>query len=206
MKLKFYLDRLLGNERGLQAHSRPEAEIMGLLAGRSVALVGNARALSDGTCGAQIEACDIVFRLKRAPIPSPVSHGVRTDWLATSMPITPELVAEKNPKVVLWLSRKRKRLPYFLARDPRFYLDDQAHALRLKARLGAPASLGALAIDLLVRSQAREIVLFGFDFFASNSLSTSRTADQVKHDFAAEARWVEGLMATDPRLRLVRPV
>ena len=97
MKLKFLLDRLLGNERGLQAYSRPEPEVLGLLAGRSVALVGNARALSEGSCGAQIEACDIVFRLKRAPIPSPVSHGVRTDWLATSMPITPELLGLDQP-------------------------------------------------------------------------------------------------------------
>jgi hypothetical protein len=74
---------------------------------------------------------------------------------------------------------------------------------RLQSGLGAPPSTGLMMIDLLARSNAREIGLYGFDFFNSLSLSGRRTAAQVPHDFAAERRFVEALMTEDPRFRLM---
>jgi hypothetical protein len=59
-----------------------------------------------------------------------------------------------------------------------------------------------MVIDLLARSEAREVVLHGFDFFASLSLSGGRTARDVPHDFGAERAWVEALLARDARFRL----
>lgn len=40
--------------------------------------------------------------------------------------------------------------------------------------------------DLLARSTATKITLYGFDFFASLSLSGRRTSAQVPHNFQAE--------------------
>ena len=47
------------------------------------------------------------------------------------------------------------------------------------------------------------VSLYGFDFFASLSLSGSRTAAQVPHDFGGERSYVEALLAQDPRFRLI---
>ena len=60
-----------------------------------------------------------------------------------------------------------------------------------------------MLIDLLARSGAAEVALYGFDFFASLSLSGTRTAAQVPHDFAAERAFVTALIAQDPRFRLM---
>ena len=59
-----------------------------------------------------------------------------------------------------------------------------------------------MMIDLLMRSPLARLTLHGFDFFASASLSGRRTADQVPHDFGAEAAWVEDLRRMDGRLSL----
>ena len=64
---------------------------------------------------------------------------------------------------------------------------------------------GAMLIELLLHSDLARLDLYGFDFFASKSLSGSRSAEQVPHDFDAEAAWVEGLLQSDPRLHLHRP-
>ena len=58
--------------------------------------------------------------------------------------------------------------------------------LRLKAQLNAPPTTGLMMIDLLAGSPATKITLYGFDFFASLSLSGRRTAAQVPHNFQAE--------------------
>ena len=62
-----------------------------------------------------------------------------------------------------------------------------------------------MMIDLLARSPAAKITLYGFDFFTSLSLSGSRTAAQVPHDFAAERAFVDALLARDPRFSLRIP-
>jgi hypothetical protein len=58
---------------------------------------------------------------------------------------------------------------------------------------------------MLARSPATSVDLYGFDFFASMSLSGRRTAAQVPHDFAAERAFVEALMARDARFTLKSP-
>ena len=73
----------------------------------------------------------------------------------------------------------------------------------LRDRLGAPPTTGAMLIDLALRSGLASLTLYGFDFFASQSLSGRRTAAQVPHDFGAEAAWVGDMQRRDPRLDLV---
>ena len=203
-RLRFLWAKLRGDEAALASLSLPEPALFRQIDGRRVALVGNARSLAEGRHGPQIDAADIVIRLNAAPMPSAESHGTRTDWLAVSVPPDPAVLQDRRPEVVLWMTRKRRRLPHALATAPGFFLNAPAAGNRLAEALGAPPTTGLMAIDLLVRSPAAAIDLYGFDFFASLSLSGRRTAAQVPHDFAAEAAWVEDRTRTDPRLRLVR--
>jgi hypothetical protein len=205
-RLSFLLARWRRDEAALETLSDSRAALMAELDGRSVAVVGNARSLAATRLGNRIDAADLVIRINGAPLPSAESHGQRTDWLAVSVPPEAGLLAARAPRRLLWMTRKRKRLPFALAQRPGYYMHRRAEAQALADRLGAPPTTGLMLIDLLARSAAREVRLYGFDFFASLSLSGRRTAAQVPHDFAAERAFVEALLAADPRFHLVPPV
>ncbi|WP_339114193.1 glycosyltransferase family 29 protein [Thioclava sp. GXIMD2076] len=196
----FYLARLLRQEGPLAAMSVPQSGLLGALAGKSVALVGNARSLAENNHGAAIDAHDVVVRINRAPMPQAESHGTRTDWLALAVRLAPQDRARIGAGRYLWMSHKRKRLDWTTATSDGFYLHPQADYADLQSRLGAQPTTGAMMIDLLLRSELAGITLYGFDFFASLSLSGRRTAHDVPHDFTSEADFVAGLMAQDNRL------
>lgn len=200
-RLGFLWAKLTGDEAGLG----PSVEASsGELAGRRVALVGNARSLAGRAEGAEIDAADLVVRLNAAPLPSPASHGTRTDWIALSVPVDEAALEARAPARVIWMTPRRRRLPWRIARRPGFALAPVAWNAALAARLGARPSTGAMAIDLLARSPAAAVAIHGFDFFATRSLSGSRDASAVPHDFAAERAWVDALVARDPRLAVRR--
>ncbi|MBB1492064.1 MULTISPECIES: glycosyltransferase family 29 protein [unclassified Paracoccus (in: a-proteobacteria)] len=200
--LRFYLARTLRDEATLALLSVPQTGLLATAGGKQVALVGNARALSAQGHGAAIDAAGLVVRINRAPMTAAESHGTRTDWLALAVRLPESDRRRLDPARILWMSPKRKRLDWASARSPGFYLHPLADFHALARRLGAPPSTGIMAIDLLLRAPLKSLGLYGFDFFASKSLSGSRSAAQVPHDFAAEAAWVRARAATDPRLRL----
>jgi hypothetical protein len=200
-RLGFLLARTLRQEAPLAALSLPMTEVLARLGG-TVALVGNARSLSDTAFGAEIDAADSVIRINRAPMPSPTSHGTRTDALALATSIDAQTLARLNPALVLWMSHKRKRLPWAVASRPGFVLPPLTSFNRLKAALGAPPTTGLMMIDLLSQSPATRVMLYGFDFFASQSLTGSRSAAQVPHDFPAERGFAMALLARDLRFSL----
>ena len=202
--LRFRIARARRDEAALANWSIPESEVLDDLAGKSVALVGNARALAEGHAGAEIDAHDVVIRINRAPMPAATSHGQRTDWLALAVRLDGEALATLDPKLTLWMSHKRKRLPWTVV-SRRFYLFPQEQIGRIWQALGAQPTTGLMMIDLLARSKAAKIDLYGFDFFASLSLSGRRSADQVPHDFTDEKGFVEALLARDARVTLHPP-
>ncbi|MEM6618150.1 MAG: glycosyltransferase family 29 protein [Pseudomonadota bacterium] len=189
----------------MTALSAPQDDLFQELSRQRVAVVGNARSLEGGSNGAAIDGCDLVIRMHRAPMPQAKSHGSRTDWLALGMPVPQDLVRARGVGRILWMARKRRRLRGWMVRSPGFYRHPPGTWSALAAELGAPPSTGAMVTDLVARSPAAEIHLFGFDFFASLSASGRRTADQVPHDFAAEQERVARLMAADGRLVLHPP-
>ncbi|WP_347312327.1 glycosyltransferase family 29 protein [Defluviimonas sp. SAOS-178_SWC] len=199
-KLGFLLARALRREDRLAGLSVGRGGLLDELRGKRVALVGNARSLAARAEGVEIDAADLVIRINRAPMPDAVSHGSRTDWLALATSIGADDLARLHPSRLLWMSHKRKRLPWPVAATSGFYLHPLADWARLRDRLGAPPTTGLMMIDLLASSDAATIRLHGFDFFASLSLTGSRRADQVPHDFAAERRFVADLMSSDPRV------
>ena len=200
----FLLARTLRDDAALQGLSVPQSAVLDDLADKRIALVGNARALAATRDGAQIDAADLVIRINRAPMPGADSHGTRTDWLALAVRLSDADRARIAPARLLWMSPKRKRLDWRTATSPGFYLHPQPDYQALKLRLAAPPTTGAMLIDLLARSEMTRLDLYGFDFFASQSLSGRRTADQVPHDFDAEAAWADALIHADPRLHLNR--
>jgi hypothetical protein len=172
------------------------------VAGRNVALVGNARALAEGDKGAAIDRAGLVVRINRAPMPASRTHGNRTDWLALATHIGADDLDRIRPRRILWMSPKRKRLTYGVATSAGFFLYPKADHDRLRAALGSPPTTGLMAIDLILSMGPATVTLYGFDFFASRSLTGSRSAAQVPHDFKAEKAWVESRAAGDARLRL----
>ena len=203
-RLGFYIARTLRQEAALAAMALPMSQVMAQMAGRIV-LVGNARSLAASSHGAEIDAADLVIRVNRAPMPAALSHGGRTDVLALATSLDAPTLARLNPRLILWMSHKRKRLPWAVASHPGFALPPLTDFERLKAVLNAPPTTGLMMIDLLSRSAATRFTLYGFDFFASQSLTGSRTAANVPHDFAAERAFVQALIARDPRFILSDP-
>jgi hypothetical protein len=198
---RFWLAKTMGDEAVLSQLGATEDELLADLAGRHVALVGNARGLADGANGEAIDAADIVIRMNGAPIPHVRSHGARTDWLGVSVAVPPKRVEERAPQRLIWVTPKRKRLPLWMARDPRFALYPAARHAELASGLGGRPTTGLLLLDLVAASQAACITLWGFDFFATQSLSGRRSVADVPHDFTAEAAYVAALAASDSRLR-----
>ena len=201
-RLGFLLVRALRPEQPLGRLSVPEEALLAGVTNKSVALIGNARSLSSGNSGHAIDSADIVIRINRAPMPATRTHGSRTDWLALATSISAADLDRIRPKRILWMSPKRKRLAYAVATSAGFYLHPLPRIATLATALGAPPTTGMMMIDLLTASGLARLDLYGFDFFASLSLTGSRTADQVPHDFAAERRFVEALAARDPRIVL----
>jgi hypothetical protein len=204
-RLSFLIAKLRRNEAMLAAFSAPLARLNDDIRGKNVALVGNARSLSLADHGAEIESADLIVRLNRAPMLAPFTHGTRTDWLAMSIRPDAATLARTAPSRLLWMTPKRKNLSYALARDSRFFLTPPELSGGLPATLGARPSTGIMVMALLAAMPHASLLLYGFDFFASRSLSGGRQAGQVPHDFAAESAWTHSLCLMDPRIRLIRP-
>jgi hypothetical protein len=203
-RIDFTTARLLRNETRITRMSIPQGNLLADLDGRHVALIGNARSLAQTTHGTDIDGADVVVRINRAPMPAALSHGTRTDWLALATRLPDADRARLNPTRMLWMSHKRKRLDWRTASSAGFYLHPLSDYQALRDRLSAPPTTGAMMIDLLLRAPLASLKLYGFDFFASLSLSGRRSAQDVPHDFSAEGAWVDDLLHRDSRLTLVR--
>ncbi|MBV1866878.1 MAG: glycosyltransferase family 29 protein [Marinosulfonomonas sp.] len=173
------------------------------LAGKTVSIVGNARALGNGNNGADIDLADIVIRINRAPRPAKKSHGLKTGWLALATDLPIAQARKLRPNRVLWMSPKTKRIPFWAIGLPGFFVHPQTQWQRLNDQLQSPPTTGLMIIDLIRSSDAKTVKLYGFDFFASKSLTGRRDASQVPHDFSAELAFVSDILANDPRFHLI---
>lgn len=201
-RLRFAHTRLRRDEDGLQAWSDTLADLKNAADGLRIAVVGNARSLGKKELGTDIDAHDIVLRMNSAPQPSSISHGTRTDWLATSIPLKTARLEQLSPQRLLWMTRKRKRLPFDYARRSGFFLNPPAPMDRLSQKLGGPPSTGMMVLELMHSLPFDTISVYGFDFFKSLSNSGRRTAEQVPHDFGAEQAYSVKLFEEDQRFHL----
>lgn len=179
----------------IRQHSLTEDDIFARLEGKSVAVIGNARALLQTRQGAEIDAHDIVLRINEAPALGTPGGGSKLDWIATSMP-----TRHDNTPTVLWIGRKVRKIPYSLMTSGRLFVYSRMRRDALSSDLSARASTGIMVVELLLRSPASSIELYGFDFYASRSLSGDHTIDTTPHAYDEERKWVMQRMAGDARL------
>lgn len=199
IRLTFWIRKTVYRDLFLSQFSIGDDDLMSALDGKAVAIIGNSRNLGRQDFGSNINAHDVIIRLNDAPITSQISHGSRTDWMAVAKRISEKNLLDKSPKLLLWMSTKRKRLSWRMVTFSQFYLNHTCRNRNLVVKLGAPPSVGLMVIDLVRESGAGKISLYGFDFFESRSLSGRRAANQVPHDFDAERRMVEALVTSDNR-------
>ncbi|MGA1834586.1 glycosyltransferase family 29 protein [Rhizobium wenxiniae] len=175
-------------------------DLLALLDGKSVAVVGNARSLNCQDFGREIDSHDIVIRFNRVPIVSRGSHGYRTTWVATGVPINQQRLSSLGASHVLWLSRYRRKIPRETASIDNLYLHPTGmiDALAERSNVMRPTT-GLAAIDLLSSSMARQITLYGFDFYLSQSSSSHQTIEAAPHQFDREELFVRTLVQDDHR-------
>lgn len=65
----FLWAKLTGNDGWIARHTTPTASLMSALAGQRIALIGNARSLSQLRFGPEIDAADIVIPSTQRPSP-----------------------------------------------------------------------------------------------------------------------------------------
>lgn len=173
------------------------------LEGRTVAVVGNARSLAQAELGADIDAHDLVIRFNRVPIISRRSHGYRTSWVATGVPISQSRLSSLGGSHVLWLSRYRRKIPGETTAIQNLYLHpvSEIDSLAERSKVMRPTT-GLTAIDLLSKSKAQKVSLFGFDFYQSQSSSSHQTIENAPHQFDNEENFVRALIARDPRFEI----
>jgi hypothetical protein len=158
-----------------------------LVLGKTVAIVGNAQSLSDSSYGSAIDEHDLVIRINRSPILAPSISGRRTSIIASSMWVSSGLFDGRNCQLFMWMTPKRKAFPLWLLNPKRqVFVFSSTSYRRLGRLVGSRPSTGLMTIEALLESQPAVVTLFGFDGFASKSLSGNRGAESVGHDFEKE--------------------
>ena len=176
------------------------------LAGRSVAIVGNASSILDRNDGALIESHDLVLRMNRGLPVSRQAQGVRTDILTFSIfPWVAAVWARFGARHFMWMSPKCRDETYAtpLPPDLRYYDLDRWNALA--ERLSARPSVGAMSLDAmspdamsldLVRAAGpRQATLFGFDFKTTGTFYEN-FQHVGPHDYERERTYCAELLNT----------
>lgn len=190
--------------RSLNGLLTTREEFLSRVENRTISLVGNARSLAQSRWGTAIDHNDLVIRFNRAPIVAVTSHGRRTDLLATSVAIEESLVRERGISLVLWMSPVRRKMgPQTLRIGPLFLFPRGDYAA-LCRKAGDRPSTGLMTIWLLQQSGCKRVEMYGFDFFASFSLSGGQTLETTPHHFGNEKEYVHRLLQTDHRFQLCR--
>ena len=197
--------RLLGRLWRLVRRPLPEDKLLHELAGQRVALVGGAASLAQQSYGQAIDAADRVVRCNRGVLVSERSHGRRTDWLITALPISRATAERRGVRRLAWVSRRPKmmrNIPAWMFATRRLHILSKRRDRALAERLGKTASTGMKALELLAASPCARLDIYGFDFGDTRSDSQPTRPMSSDHDFEAERRYARYLIEADSRLHL----
>ena len=166
------------------------------LHGKSVAIVGNAKSLFDYKYGKDIDSHDVVIRMNLGyRIINPESQGTKTTILTVADTIKMDLVEQEKPNfevlgfICSWLVKyKRPSIG-----NRRYFIYPKKEHDNLESKMGArrPTS-GAQMIWLTLLSGAKQIDIYGFDFFKTYNFYEERT-HAVPHNFDTEEDWALSL-------------
>jgi hypothetical protein len=173
------------------------------IAGKTVAVVGNARSLLAAAHGAAIDAHDLVLRMNRGLPAAAGAQGRRTDILAfATFDGVADIHESFGARWHVWMSPKgrdaapRSRLPPMTE----FYDLDRWQALH--DRLGSRPSVGAMVLDHLSAKGPQGVTVFGFDFKRSDTFY-QQTQHIGPHDYRSEEALCEQLVRAN-RWNIVR--
>jgi hypothetical protein len=170
--------------------------------GRTIAVVGNARALRHDIQGPEIDSHDIVLRFNGCPGVGEPSHGERTDWIALGGRISKERYFQLGQPGLLWMTPQRSMMRAWYFELQNLYLHPWDATLRSYPHVGRRPSTGLMAILLLQEFEISRMTLFGFDFYRSLSLSGEQTLANTPHNYVNEEEIILNLIRADPRIRL----
>lgn len=196
-------DRAYLKLRMLLGRTTSQEALFGEIRNKTVAIVGNARSLAAKDYGATIDGYDLVVRFNRVPIVSRRSHGYKTNWVATGIPVSQQRLDELGADRLLWLSSRRRKMNAETVAVQNLYVHplDQIHSLERRAGVSR-ATTGIAAIDLLSNSRLSKATLFGFDFYRSQSSSSHQTVNTAPHAFDREEDFVRKLLRSDDRFEI----
>lgn len=177
-----------------------------LIAGKSVAIVGNAKSLLATNHGPEIEAHDVIIRLNKGFVTAPASQGSRTDMVGLTPDLSEaETIERFQPATFLMLIPKMRHYRLFgrtAVRQTLFY--KFRYWLSDRNLIGRRPSSGYMAISWLVRLRAaRSINLYGFDFGATPTYYNP-VGYETPHNYDRERDIVLG-WEQDSLIRIVRP-
>jgi hypothetical protein len=134
----------------------------------------------------------MIFRINRGRIEKKESQGSRTDYLATSIPISQTEFDTEWPKSeLIWLTPKVENAPdWMLARGFERYPINLWNNLFEKLGNHRPSSGLMLIHFLCTLFESTPIHLYGFDFKESPTFYT-KVENPGPHDWAQEAVLVE---------------
>ena len=193
----------------------PLTPLLDSLRDRRVAVVGNASSLLTQAHGQAIDDHECVIRFNRGfMVQSPAALGSRMDiWaLGARQDVkTLDAIETHRPVTAVWArtpdcAARRHFEAHARGRWPELVLYDPALREQITQALeNTRPTTGLLMIAALVlRSQASQIDVYGFDFFASPSLRGNPEAPHVFHAPERERQLFETYLAKDSRLRWVK--
>ena len=150
--------------------------------GKSVAIVGNARTIFDGSYGSEIDSHDIVIRFNKGFIYYPESQGRRTDILILACLLRDDEREGYHAKYIINRSRSYRNPAHFTIST-----DDR---MALKEKLGSQPSSGFMAIDLCLFARAKHIDLYGFAGFSANTFYNDPNY-QTQHNYDKEQEYIQ---------------
>ena len=182
-----------------------DARMRALIAGKSVAVVGNAQSLLAGELGDEIDARDIVIRLNKGFPKHLGAQGSRTNMVGLTSELgEAEMLAGFAPDTLLMLIPKMRHFNIW-RRDSvaRTLFYPFRHWLSDQRKIGRRPSSGFMAISWLMRlDAAQSVMLYGFDFGATATYYNPE-GYRTPHDFPKEGEIIQG-WATEGRLTIVK--
>jgi len=202
-ELRRFANRTVLGLRLLLGRTTSQESLFREVEGKTVAIVGNARSLAAKDFGASIDEHDVVVRFNRVPIVSRKSHGFKTNWVATGVPVSQRRLDDLGAGQLLWLSSRTRKMTSETIAVENLYVHPRKQIRSLEMRAGLPrATTGITAVDLLAKSRLLKATLFGFDFYRSQSSSSHQTVGDAPHAFDREEIFVRQLLESDRRFQI----
>lgn len=178
--------------------------------GKKVAVVGNALSLLESKKGEFIDKNDIIIRINRGFMVDKEAQGSKTTVYATSISISENVIMQKfgNVQMVIWLTPKISNMANYSARiKDKLCIYPLLDWWKLKMKIKTRPTSGIMLINYLCKyCKFAELNIYGFDFFASNSLNNDIPLQQLKegtpHNFDGEKLFVEELVKRQKNIHL----